>query len=218
MDNTLTSDSKQGNSVIKFLAHFFSVIFHPVFIASHVMFFLLFIHPLAFAGFDKRMKIFRFISVFFSTALLPVFSTFLLWRLKLGVQSVQLRTIKERIIPYALAMIFYWWAWNVFKNLPDNPPASVHFLLGTFLAVCGAWFCNIYFKISMHAIGVGGLAAFFLLFSFTDGFSSGLYLSLSLLIAGIVCSARLIVSDHTNSEIYFGLFTGALAQLIAWQF
>jgi hypothetical protein len=205
-------------AVIRFFAHFFSIIFHPLFITGYVMYFLLFIHPIAFAGFDKRMKIFRFITVFFSTTLLPVFSTFLLWRLKLGVQSIQLRTTKERIIPYALAMIFYWWAWNVFRNLPDNPTSSVHFLLGSFLAVCGAWFCNIYFKISMHAIAVGGFAMFFILFSFEDSYSSGLYLSLALLIAGIVCTSRLIVSDHSPREIYFGLFIGALAQFIAWQF
>jgi hypothetical protein len=212
------SDISNRTSVVRVLAHFFSIIFHPLFVASYVMYFLLFIHPLAFAGFDDRLKVFRFITVFFSTALLPAFSTFLLWRLKLGVQSIQLPTSKERIIPYAIAMIFYWWAWNVFRNLPDNPPASVHFLLGTFLAVCGGWFSNIYFKISMHAMAVGGLAMFFILFSFTDGFSSGLYLALSLIIAGIVCTSRLIVSDHTPFEIYFGLFVGALAQFIAWQF
>ena len=216
MDNV--SNIKYQAPVVKFFAHFFSIIFHPLFMASYVICFLLFIHPLAFAGIVERAKIFRFITVFFSTALLPFFSTFLLWRLKLGVQSLQLTTSKERIIPYALAMIFYWWAWNVFRNLPDNPPSSVHFLLGSFLAVCAAWFCNIYFKISMHAIGVGGLAMFFLLFSFADGFSSGLFLSLSLLIAGITCTSRLIVSDHSYFEVYSGLFAGALAQFIAWQF
>jgi hypothetical protein len=205
-------------AAIRFFAHFFSIIFHPLFIASYVMYFLLFLDPLAFAGFGNRMKVYRFITVFFSTALLPAFSTLLLWRLKLGVQSIQLRTIKERIIPYALAMIFYWWAWNVFRNFPDNPPSAVHFLLGAFLGVCGAWFCNIYFKISMHAAAVGGLAMFFILFSFAVGYSSGLYLSLALLIAGIVCTSRLVVSDHSPRDIYFGLFMGAVAQLIAWQF
>ncbi|HVM87328.1 MAG TPA: hypothetical protein VMT76_04015 [Puia sp.] len=210
-------DSQKQPAALRFLAHLFSVIFHPLFITSYVMYFLLFIHPLAFAGFDNKVKIFRFISVLFSTALLPAFSTFLLWQLKLGVQSIVLRTTKERIIPYALAMIFYWWIWNVYRHLDDSPPVSVHFLLGTFLAVCGAWFCNIYFKISMHAIAVGGGVIFFLLFSLNDGFASGLNLSIVIFIAGIVCTSRFIVSDHTSFELYSGLFIGALAQFLAWQ-
>jgi len=212
----LTPDTGHPSSIIRFLAHFFSYLFHPLFITSYVIYFLLFFHPFAFAGFDQRMKIFRFITVAFSTAFLPLFSVFLLRRLHLGVQSIQLKTQKERIIPYALAMIFYWWAWNVFRNLPDNPIVSVHFLLGAFLSVCGAWFCNIYFKISMHAIAAGGLVMFFLLFSFADGFTSGLYLSVIILIAGVICTSRLILSAHSFFEIYLGFFIGMLAQFIAW--
>jgi hypothetical protein len=206
------------NPFIRFLAIFFSYLFHPLFIASYVIYFLLFIHPLAFAGFDHRIKIFRFITVSVFTAFFPFFSVFLVWRLKLGVQSIRLHTQKERIIPYAISMIFYWWVWNVFRNLPDSPIVSVHFLLGSFLAVCSAWFCNIYFKISMHAIAMGGLAMFFFLFSMSDGFTSGIYLSIAILIAGIVCTSRLMLSAHTYFEIYFGFFIGMLTQFIAWQF
>jgi len=217
-DNSSQLPSPIGNPFIRFLAHFFSYLFHPLFITPFVIYFLIFIHPIAFAGFDQRDKIFRFIAVFFTTAFLPAFSVFLAWRLRLGVQSIQLRTQKERIIPYAIAMIFYWWAWNVYRNLPDIPVASIHFLLGSFLAVCAAWFCNIYFKISMHAIAMGGLVMFFLLFSFTDGFTSGLYLPIAILIGGIVCTSRLILSSHSLFEIYVGLFIGLLTQFIAWQF
>ena len=211
------SAENQHPSIIRFLALFFSIIFHPLFIASYVIYFLLFMHPLVFAELDKQKKVFALINVILCTAFLPAFSVLLVWQLKLGTQSLQMKTQRERIIPYALAMIFYFWSWNVFRNLA-YPPVSVHFLLGSFLVVFGGWFSNIYFKVSMHAMAVGGLAMFFILFSFSDGFSSGLYLSLSLLIAGIVCTSRLILSAHTFFEIYFGLFIGALAQIIAWQF
>ena len=70
----------------------------------------------------------------------------------------------------------------------------------------------------MHAIAMGGMSMFFLLFSFADGFTSGLYLSIFLLVAGIVCTSRLILSSHSLFEIYAGLFIGMLAQFIAWQF
>jgi hypothetical protein len=204
--------------ILRFFGIFFSWIFHPLFITSYIMAFLIFVHPYVFAGFTHTEKIFRFITVFFSTAFLPVFAVFLMWRLKLFLDSIYLRTAKERIVPYLIAMIFYWWAWHVFANKSDNPPVSVHLLLGSFLAVCGVWFCNIYFKISMHTTAMGGLVMFFVLFSFGDDYASGLYISLAILTAGIVCTSRFIVSDHTPFEIYAGLIIGILAQFIAWQF
>lgn len=212
-----TGKNQQYNAVIRFFAHLFSFIFHPLFIVSYIMALLVFVHPLLFAGFEDRFKLFRFIAVFFSSAFLPVFSIFLLWRLRF-IPSMLLRSSRDRIIPYIIVMVFYFWIWYVFNNQPENPAITVHLLLGAFLSICGGWMCNIFFKISMHAMAMGGLLVFALLFSFTDTYASGLYLSAAVLIAGIVCTSRLIVSDHTGFEIYSGLLVGAVTQFIAWQF
>jgi hypothetical protein len=40
-------------------------------------------------------------------------------------------------------------------------------------------------------------------------------LSLALLITGVVCTSRLIVSDHTPKEIYMGLLVGLVCQFAA---
>jgi hypothetical protein len=39
-------------------------------------------------------------------------------------------------------------------------------------------------------------------------------LSLALLLAGVVCTSRMIVSDHRPKEIYTGFFVGLLCQFI----
>lgn len=199
---------------IRALAHFFSYVFHPLFIPAYVTAFLVFIDPYTFAGYNIKFRLFRLIFVLFNTAVIPGFAVFLMWRLKL-IQSMQLRTQKERIIPYAAAMIFFFWAWYVAHKQKDNPQPFIDFLLGSFLAVCAAWFLNIVNKISMHAIGVGGLLMFFLLHAFGQQDVTGIYFSFAVLIAGIVCTARLIVSDHSQPEIYLGLIAGALCQVIA---
>jgi hypothetical protein len=203
--------------ILKVVAHIMSYIFHPLFISVYVMAFLIFFHPYAFAGFDTRTKVFRFINIIFCNTFLPLFAIFLMWRLKL-INSVFLRTEKDRIIPYIVAMTFYWWTWMVFKNLPDIPRTAIHFLLGAFLAICGGWILNIFFKVSMHAIAMGGALMFFCLFGFTDPWGSGLYITVALLATGLVCTSRLLLSAHSNFEVWVGLFTGMLAQLIAWQF
>jgi len=205
------------NPLLRFGAHLVSYIFHPLFISSYVIGFLIFFHPAAFTAADHRTKVLRMAHVVIFDTLFPAFAVFLMWRLKF-IQSIFLRTEKERILPYLIAMIFYWWTWNVFRHLEDAPPVAVHFLLGAFLAICGAWMCNIYFKISMHAIAMGGALMFFFLFSFQDEYASGLYLSLVLLATGLVCTARLINSNHSFFQVWSGLFIGMLAQYIAWQF
>jgi len=200
---------------VRTLAHIVSFVFHPLFISAYVCAYLIFVHPYVFAGFPFEVKFFRFLTVFLSTVLIPGFSVFLMWRLKL-IETMQLNTSRERIIPYAAAMIFYFWPWMVLKQLTGTPEVFINFIQGSFLAVCGAWIININSKISMHTTAMSGMLMFFLLFSFADSEASGLYLSLAILITGMVTTARLIVSDHTRVQIVQGFVVGALAQLIAW--
>ena len=201
--------------IVKVLAHIVSYVFHPLFITAYVAAYLLYIHPYLFAGFNSSLKLFRLLTVVLSTVVIPGFSVFLMWRLKL-IKSMHLNTTKERIIPYTAAMIFYFWPWLVFKQLHGTPPIFIDFIQGSFFGVCGAWLMNINSKVSMHTTAMGGMVTFFLLFSFSDDNASGLYLSFSILIAGMVSTARLIVSDHTRFQIVRGLIVGALAQLVAW--
>ncbi len=210
----VTAVPSQQPAPIRVLANFFSYIFHPLFIPAYVTAYLLFIDPYAFAGVNFRSRLFRLIFVVFNMALIPGIAVFLMWALKL-IKSMQLRTQKERIIPYAAAMIFYFWSWYVVHNQKDNPEAFVNFLLGAFLGICAAWFLNIIAKVSMHAIGVGGMAVFFLLQAFNQQDVTGVYFSIAILIAGVVCTSRLIVSDHTQKEIYMGFVAGGLCQLLA---
>ena len=197
------------------IAHFFSVVFHPLFISAYVMAFIIFVHPYAFSAFEHKQKVMRLLTVILCNTALPLIAVFLLWRLQL-IKSPMLRNEKERIGPYLIAMIFYWWTWLVFKRLPDTPVLAVHFLFGAFLAVCGAWICNIYFKISMHAIALAGAAMFFCLFALNDEYGSGGYLALAVLLTGIVCTSRLILSAHSSFEIWAGIFIGLLSQYIGW--
>lgn len=205
------------SGLVRTMAQVVSYIFHPLFIPLYVAAYLLFIHPYAFAGVDHKIRVMRLITVGVSTFLLPAFSVFLLWRLNFT-SSILLRTQKERIIPYAIAIIFYFWVWYVFHNLNDSSPAIQQFLLGSFLAVCSAWMANIAFKISMHGTAVGGLLGFFLLHGWTDSDIGGAWLSIALVIAGLVCTARLIVSDHNARDVYIGLIVGIITQALGLYF
>lgn len=196
------------------LAKLFSWVFHPIFIPLYVVWFLVYVHPSFFSGFSAGEKGQTIFITALNLVFYPLFTIALLKAVGF-IRSIFLRTRQDRIIPYMACGIFFFWAYTVFKQQEKYPLIVPSFILGMFLASSGALLANIYYKISMHAIGVGGLLAVFAVIACTNSMLMTWPLSAALLITGIVCTARLLVSDHTQKDIYTGLFIGALCQLIA---
>lgn len=199
------------------LAKIVSYILHPLFIPTYIFIYLLKQFPYEFAGITEwqlKMKIF---SVFWMTAFFPAFSVFLLWRLKFS-DSIFLRTQKERIIPYFISMFFYWWMYYLSRTFTDQPAVLKFFYFGIFTATVFGVFINNYIKISLHGIAMGGALAAIILFAFVYHATTGYAITSIVLLTGLVCTARFLVSDHTNVEIYSGVILGIVCQLIGFWF
>jgi hypothetical protein len=203
--------------ILRILGKAVSYLFHPLFIPLYVSAYLIYIHPYSFAVFDQKQKALRLVSIFVITAFFPAVTVFLLWRLGFA-QSIFLRTQKERIIPYIASIIYFFWAFYVSRNLQGTPESMTSFFLGIFLAASAAVVANNYYKISMHALAVGGAASFMLLLGIFSHEPIGLPIAVATVITGLVCTSRFLVSDHTAQEIYSGLTIGALFQFIASYF
>lgn len=203
--------------ILKVLGRFFSYLFHPLFISVYVAAYLIYLYPYEFSVYDHRQKFLRLLSVILITTFFPALTVFLLWRLKFAT-SIYLRTQKERIIPYVASITYFFWAFYVSRNMPGSPQIMTFFFLGTFLAASAALMANNYFKISMHAIAVGGAAAYMILLGVVTGQHISVAIAIATLIAGIVCTSRLLVSDHHPYEIYWGLVLGILSQMVACYF
>jgi hypothetical protein len=202
--------------IVKVLAHFFSVIFHPLFIPVIAAWFLAFWQPGYFTGISPHDKTMIVIRVGYNTIFYPALTVLLLKGLGF-IKSIFLKTQRERIVPYIATNIFYFWVFLVFRNQPEVPVILTSFMFGAFLASSAALIANIYFKISMHALGVGSLCGLMLIIIFS-GFTYAVFLMAMLvfLITGIVCTSRMIVSDHKPGDIYSGIFIAILCQLIAF--
>ena len=205
-------------AVLKITAHLFSYIFHPLFIPVIATWYLAFIRQGYFTGIAPREKLFIVIRVGYNTVFYPALTILLLKGVGF-IDSIFLKTQRERIIPYVAANIFYFWMYLVFRNQPDVPSILTVFIFGVFLSSSVGLLANIYFKISMHALGLGTLSGLMLLIIFT-GFSYGIFLPalLAFLITGFVGTSRLIVSDHMPFDIYAGIFFGVICQVIAAAF
>ena len=199
---------------VRWAAHLVSIIFHPLFVPVYVTLFVLYVHPLLFAGYEDMMKLRLVATVFVNLSLLPAFTVFLCWRLKF-IDSIHMNSQKERIIPLAAAMIFYFWCWFVLKNFSEIPLVFRHFLLGSFITIIGGWLANIGFKVSLHGLAAGGMLSFMLILLFSADGGSAPYFAVAVVIAGLICSARLILSAHMPFEIYSAFIIGAASQLAA---
>jgi hypothetical protein len=204
----------QPSLLVKVSAYVVSVIFHPVFIPLYVTYFLLFVHPLLFAGYDDTRKWRLVATVFVNLTLLPAVTVFLCWRLRF-ISGLRMKSQRERLIPLAAAMIFYFWCWFVLRNFIEIPGIFRQFLLGSFITIIAGWLANISFKVSLHGLAMGGSLCFFIILLFVTEGSSAWYLAVILLITGLVCSSRLLLGTHRPFDVYAGLFIGALSQLLA---
>ena len=202
-------------AAVRFFAHLFSYIFHPLFVPLYVVLFLMHLHPSYFSGADDQTKSRLTLFVVQCSIAYPLLTIALLKALGF-IDSIFLKTQKDRIIPYIAVGIFYFWQYQVCRNYPGTlNPVVPSFMLGVFLAASAALIANIYFKISMHAIGTGGWLGLFLIIMQSNTMWMAWPLSAVLLITGIVCTSRLIVSDHSPKDIYAGLLMGLVSQFAA---
>jgi hypothetical protein len=213
----LQPDTDQAISfhpVIRVLAKVISFIFHPLFIPVYISWFLLYFTPLfpGFAQGDKAMLLVRFFVMY---TVFPL-ATILLAKGLGFVQSIYLRTQKDRIIPYVACGLYYFWMWYVLRNQPEFPRELVMLSLAIFIASSAGLIANSYVKVSMHAISVGVMIAFMFIYSFLTDAHLGVFISVALFVTGIVCTSRMINSDHNPLEVYLGLFLGIIAQVVCY--
>lgn len=206
--------------VIQLLAKIISYIFHPVFVPVYVVLFIAYVHPFLFAGFSDLQKMQKVMMAVVSFTLFPMVTVLLLKGLNF-IDTIYLKTQKDRIIPLIACMIWYFWVWYVWNNFGktdggmDMPKPAIQFALATFVSTIIALMVNITMKISLHAISMGIMLAFMFSLAFTEELNFSLWLSVAVLITGLVCTARFIASDHTPKEIYGGLLLGAASFAIA---
>ncbi|PWT94980.1 MAG: hypothetical protein C5B52_18855 [Bacteroidetes bacterium] len=200
----------------RIFAGFFSFLFHPLLVGLLMNAYAIYLNPVFFVGFSGAVKLQALLIYSFNGVFLPLFAVLLCKGLGF-VKSIYLRTQKDRIFPYTISIVCFFWTFYVFRNMNGMPLILARISLGIFLATSLAFIFNIFFKISMHAIGVGGLCGMFVALIYSDAGIPGLGLPLilSILITGIVCTSRLMISSHNYGDIVTGFLLGVFCQFVA---
>ena len=128
--------------------------------------------------------------------------------LKLNIiKTIQLDDKKERNMPMILMAIFCFLLFYTFNSIQVILPKYVYGLClagGIIIALFSL--LNIYFKISLHATGVGILTGFIFAYISEQLFFQLWILIFVLLVSGIVLSSRLYLNKHNPIELISGYF------------
>lgn len=209
------------------VAHAISFVFHPLLMMSYIAILIAFINPYLFGvhhATDEQIVIKYIFPVIAYTFVVPICLSIMM--LFLGfVDSIQMKTRQERIAPLIGVMTFYFLMSYTFYKNPEIPNACTIFMVGSSMALAVAFFINNFSKISLHALGMGGLLGmvvitmlYFSYGSFTIGsisMSMNFLLMLVIIISGLVGTSRLLLEAHEPMDLYGGFFIGFGTQFLA---
>jgi hypothetical protein len=146
------------------------------------------------------------------TFVLPVLTALLLYQMKL-VTTLEMQTKEERKFPYMTSAVFYLCESYLLMRL--QVPALVQaFMIGATVLVISTLIINIFWKISAHMIGMGGLCGMMIAVSSRLQIDIHLTLIGLFLLAGFVAFSRLRLNAHTSAEVYAGFLLGITVQLL----
>ena len=148
---------------------------------------------------------------FVFTFLLPTINVLIL--LKMGkINSLEMETNKERIIPYGSAALYYFALFYLFYHA-QFPAVFKNLVLGGALSILFTWLINFKWKISAHMVGIGGIAGAALGIIYRLHVDMQLILLVIIFFAGILGYARLRLKAHTPAQVYTGFILGFLTEV-----
>ena len=155
----------------------------------------------------------KLFSIGLLTVILPIL-LFLLLKTFKKVQSVNLPTAKERILPLALNSVIIFLVLQ--RVLSKNELIEMYsFFIGILLSTLACLMLAILqFKPSIHMTAAGGIAMFFIGISIHYHININGSIILMFIITGSIATSRLHLRAHNNIELLIGLFIGIIPQII----
>jgi membrane-associated phospholipid phosphatase len=189
---------------IIYAARFVSILFTPFYLPLLGLILLFTFSYLALLPVAYRLQILALVYLF--TVLLPTYIIHF-YRRHQGWTLIELGRRERRMVPYAISIVCYlscvWvlqWL-NVFHFVSSILMAAL--LVQIVCAIINTWW-----KISTHTAAIGGVAGALFAFSEIFGFNPVWWLCVVLCVAGILGSARMILRQHSLSQVLAGFGVG----------
>lgn len=203
--------------VLENAARWLSAVFSPLLSATYGVMLAMWLSYLCYSPF--RAKAIVVVMTFVATCVVPVIIIFVLSRVGV-VKDPSLNTRSDRTVPYLLSALCYIGV-GVYYRFVNAPEWLSMFVFGGGLALIILGIVNRYWKISAHAAGMGGLVAmlFFMMCSGNSVENMQWQFLSSVLLAGMVCTSRVVLHRHTLWQLGVGFVVGFVCVFLpAWFF
>ena len=210
---------------MRLLANIISYVTHPLLGVTYILLLLLSVNPYLFGVNTLLEKAPLIALVFGSSFLIPGLVILMMVGLEM-LPSLTMPERTDRTIPLIAVGTLYLGLFAFCRKAPEIPVAYTALVLGCVVGLFAAFFVNLFTKISLHTVGMGGLVAAVMvimeLFAYDHlvvPLAAGRELHVSLVmlfiavivLAGLVGTARLILRAHELEDVFGGYVVGFLA-------
>jgi len=156
-----------------------------------------------------QYKMILLILVYCFTVLMPVISIYLLRKIA-GWESIEGNGRKSRILAYLLVLIAYAFCLGLMYRM-NIPSYMCGIILGALIAMFISIILSFKWHISIHMVGIGGIVGSLIAFSQLFYYNPVLWLSIAIILAGLLGTARMMLAKHTLVHILLGFIVGFLS-------
>jgi hypothetical protein len=188
------------------LSQFLSIILHPLMIPAIATIALMLRPDLYSIVLPNNMK-FWFISVVIVfTLLIPLAGVLILLKFN-AVNSIEISSRHERTLPLIISSTSFMVLLFSLKST-GIPPVFLYILYSATFALLAGLLINLFYKISLHTLGWGAIAAALTGVSFKLGVPLLFYIVIAVLLSGLAGYARLKQNAHNPAQVYLGYVAG----------
>ena len=153
------------------------------------------------------------IMVYLFTILLPTVMIHLYRRYQ-GWNLIELGHRERRMVPYMISIISYFTCIYMMERL-HMPHFMSSIIIAALLVQIVCALINVWWKISTHTAAIGGVAGALFAFAEYLNFNPVWWLCLVFLVAGVLGTSRMILRQHSLSQVVAGFGVGFVCAAIA---
>lgn len=200
--------SREKNIILA--ARVVSMVFTPFYLPVVGLVALFFLSYLSLMPVAYKLQVLTL--VYFFTILLPTVLIHL-YRKYQGWNLIELGHKERRMVPYVISILCYFFCVYIMDML--HIPHFMGTIVSAALAiqiVCAL--INVWWKISTHTSAIGGVAGALFVFGEFFGFNPIWWLCLVLMLAGILGTSRMILRQHSLSQVVAGFLVGVICGVL----
>ena len=131
-----------------------------------------------------------------------------------GWNLIELGHRERRMVPYVISIVSYFTCVFVMERLHMPHFMSAIIIAALLLQIVCA-LINVWWKISTHTAAIGGVAGALFAFAEYLNFNPVWWLCLVFLVAGVLGTCRMILRQHSLSQVVVGFWVGFLCAAVA---